>query len=176
MIVRHYNRNGVKRVRKMHPDAELDMRLAATPHPEREPSLRGIGIISAPTVKVSRPTPTRRNDAYIAKNGARIATRDAGYLEFAKDVQRGRPRAGTCYSIIPDVEVTTTSHTVDENGVWHKSTHTAKMTLRTEFTPARKRRKHGKRTQRVIETRADSDKALAARVIGADMSLVTGDA
>ena len=92
MIVRHYNRaNGNRKRVRIHPDLELEQRLSATPPTPSEPSLRGIGIVNARTVsKASKQKYVPRNTAYIARNGARIATVEAPYLELMRDV--GTPR------------------------------------------------------------------------------------
>jgi hypothetical protein len=89
---RHYNRNGANRKRtRLHPDAELERNIAergdptATPYVDAQ-HLRGIGcVIVGQVSKYTQPKRVRRNDGYIAANGAWIATPEAGYLEFARD-------------------------------------------------------------------------------------------
>lgn len=90
MIVRHYNRHQ-QRGRHVNPDAELDARLkiADTLVVEPRSNLTGIGVVTPPAkVKATRPRRVRRNQGYIARNGAWIATEPAPYLEFDKDVSR----------------------------------------------------------------------------------------
>lgn len=102
MLVRHYNRNGAKqRKRRLHPDAELELNLAkrdAIQQQAREDAtgtLQGIGIVSATRVLVTRPKHVRRNQGYIAGNGAWIATEPAPYGEFSRDVAMRRRASST---------------------------------------------------------------------------------
>lgn len=99
MLVRHYNRNtGSRKVRKLHPDAELELHLAARDaagYRSSEPSLRGAGIVTAPrVVKYRKPKSVRRNSGYYKpgrKLGPRYTTQEASYLELMQDVNRKRP-------------------------------------------------------------------------------------
>lgn len=63
---------------------------------------RGIGIVTPPTVAhASKRTRVRRNDGYIAGNGAWIATAEAGYRELQadlRDLDRRKRRAAEAAS------------------------------------------------------------------------------
>ncbi len=49
---------------------------------------KGIGMVTPPhKVRYSQPKRVRRNEGYIAKNGAWIAREPAPYLEFARDAR-----------------------------------------------------------------------------------------
>lgn len=88
-------------------ERQLDESLSKfTPSLVTEDTIRGIGVVTPPRkVKFSRPRHVRRSEGYIASNGAWIATPEAGYLEFSKDVGRRRKA-----KIIKTQVTTTTTH------------------------------------------------------------------
>jgi hypothetical protein len=123
-------------------------------------SLRGIGIVSALNVRVTTPKHVRRNEGYIAKNGARIPAEPAPYSEFTKDVQRGRPKADQCWSIKP---IIATGHRVNpDTGEWEKTQY--ETTRIVAFNPSRKSRrtKQTANTMTIVEERKQHNLALLA--------------
>lgn len=103
MIVRHYNRGEGKRKRlnRLSPDAELDANLRERDKRQAEREIptdhRGVGVVTPPRrVKVTRPKHVRRNQGYYTGGKTGQSTfypyEPAPYLEFIKDVGRGRTR------------------------------------------------------------------------------------
>lgn len=93
MIVRHYPR--MPRKLFVHPDATLD---AAIEQRIREHSpdvnLHGVGIVTPPVnVFVAPRKRVRRNEGYIARNGAWIALEPAPFSETMRDVRYGSTRS-----------------------------------------------------------------------------------